>query len=137
MARKYDSFEYTGGTAKHVRSIVKTPRFIGVKPFTAAKAKKVRIEIDGATVTAEVIPYTYGTFKRYAHNKTEEYGEGIYLQECERALYEYGGKVYKHSKYRDEQGEWHSTYVPYSGGAYGRCGTGLDPIQVIDGIIAA
>lgn len=137
MARKYDTFEYSGGTVKGVRRIVKTPRCIPLKPFTLEKARKVYIEIDGARVRAEVTPYTYGTFKRYAHNRTEEYGEGIYLQECERAIYEYDGKLYRHHKWRDENGEWHTEYALYEGGAYGRHGTNLDPIEVHAGIIAA
>lgn len=131
MAR-YDSFEYSKS-----KRIYKHAVSIPVRPFTAAKARKVKIIIDGTEVKAEVAPYTYGTFKRYQQATTERLGSGIYLVECERALYEYGNKLYKYYKYRDEDGTWHTEYVPYDGGAYGRHGTGLDPIEVHDGIIAA
>ena len=132
MAHRIEQFEYSNS-----KRIYKHPKEVGLKPFDPNKVKRARIEVDGATVTAEVIPYTYGTFKRYQRNKTEKYGTGIYLTECERALYEYEGRIYKCSKWRDEDGTWHRGYVPYSGGAFGRHGTGLDPIEINDGIIAA
>lgn len=129
MAHRIESFTYS-----KCKRVFVHPKSVGLKPF---KPRKARIEVDGATVTAEVIPWTYGTFKRYQRNTTEKFGSGIYLTECERALYEYEGKIYKCSKWRDEQGAWHRGYIPYSGGAYGRYGTGLDPIEVNEGVIAA
>lgn len=132
MAHRIEQFEYSKS-----KRIYKHPKEVGLKPFDPNKVKKARIEVNGETVTAEVIPYTYGTFKRYQRNTTEKFGQGIYLTECERALYEYEGIIYKHSTYRDEGGEWHREYVPYSGGAYGRHGTNLPAIEIDNGIIAA
>ena len=132
MAHRIESFTYS-----KCKRVFVHPKTVGLKPFNPNRVKRAKIEIDGATVTAEVIPYTYGTFKRYQRNRTDKYGEGIYLTECERALYEYEGKVYKCAKWRDEQGAWHRGYVPYSGGAYGRFGTGLGAIEINNGIIAA
>lgn len=135
MARRYEVFEYSGGTRKGVRRIVKEPRRIPLKPF---KARRATIEVDGSKVRADVLPYTYETRWMYRENTTEEYGHGIYLQECQRCLYMYGGIVYKHARWREYGGsEWHEAYVRYDGGAYGRCGTGLDPIVIRNGVIVA
>lgn len=129
--RRYETFEY-----ENSKRVFKHAKEIGLKAFPV-KAQHAYIEVDGCKVKAEVIPYTYGTFKRYQRNTTEKWGAGIYLQECERALYEYDGRIYKHESYRDEDGTWHRGYVLYSGGAVGRHGTNLDAIEVKDGIIAA
>lgn len=93
------------------------------------------IAIDGKRRKVEVVPYTYGTFKRYAKDSR---GRKV-LQETERALYNVDGLVYRHVKeaieFKGEQPtKWQHVYRPFTGTAAGRKGTNLPALIYKDGI---
>lgn len=110
-----------------------TYRTIPAKPFELGK--KAYIEVDGVRHRAEVVPYTYGTFKRYAKDSR---GRKV-LQECERALYDVAGIIYRHVNKAvafdgDKPTAWQHVYEPFTGIAAGRKATNLPALVYENGI---
>lgn len=125
--RKITAFTYS----KCAR-VFKNPKTAPARNYEGRRGYFV---VDGEKIRVPLWPYTYETFTRYISTTTEEYGQGVYLMECERDLFDWQNRAWRYRKERGEDGKWYGVYEPYTGMAYGRRGTNLPPVEFIDGYL--